>query len=451
MASTPIPENLSAVGATGLTQYAGRIYEELLPELRGPRWRRTLRDMLDTDPVIGAVAFAMEMLVRQVAWDVTDAGDDPAQVAAGALIRTALQDMRDTWQVTLAEILSFISWGWADLEITYKRRLGPSRNLARRPSSQYTDGLIGWAAWSIRGQETLLYWDFDDSGDATGFVQLPPPDFRQRQLTFEIDGITKVLHFQTTSRKGNPEGRSIYRGAYRPWYFKRNIEHIEGIGIERDLAGLPVAWVPPEWLDPEAPQAIQATLAAIQKIVINIRRDEQEGVVFPLSYDEQGNKQFDLTLLSSGGARQFDTDRVIQRYNAQIAMVALADFILLGHEKVGSFALASSKTNLFGIALGAFLDHICQVVNTKAIPSLLRLNGMAMEDAPTLTHGDVETIDLEALGIYLQALNAAGADVFGNDTTGAVRAYLYQQGGLPLPPAPETPPDAGGDNADADA
>jgi hypothetical protein len=33
---------------------------------------------------------------------------------------------------------------------------------------------------------------------------------------------------------------------------KTRIENIEGIGIERDLAGLPVAWVPPDYMAPEA-------------------------------------------------------------------------------------------------------------------------------------------------------------------------------------------------------
>ncbi|WP_155274431.1 hypothetical protein [Piscirickettsia salmonis] len=44
--------------------------------------------------------------------------------------------------------------------------------------------------------------------------------------------------FRTTSRKGNPEGRSILRNAYQPWYYKKNLESIESIGIERNLVGL---------------------------------------------------------------------------------------------------------------------------------------------------------------------------------------------------------------------
>ena len=60
--------------------------------------------------------------------------------------------------------------------------------------------------------------------------------------------MSKALLFRTKSRKNNPEGRSILRNAYRSWYFKRRIQEIEGIGIERDLAGLPVMHGP-EGLD----------------------------------------------------------------------------------------------------------------------------------------------------------------------------------------------------------
>jgi hypothetical protein len=35
----------------------------------------------------------------------------------------------------------------------------------------------------------------------------------------------------------------------------------------------------------------------------------------------------------------------------------LAEFVLMGHENVGSFALSSDKTALLAVALGEFVDH----------------------------------------------------------------------------------------------
>ena len=73
--------------------------------------------------------------------------------------------------------------------------------------------------------------------------------------------------------------------------------------------------MPPEFLSSTATAEQASVLATIQNIVTSIKRNEQEGIVMPSLYDDQGHKVFDLVLLSSGGSRQFDTDKIIQRYD----------------------------------------------------------------------------------------------------------------------------------------
>lgn len=182
------------------------------------------------------------------------------------------------------------------------------------------------------------------------------------------------------------------------------------IGIERDLAGLPMAFVPPEVLSDDATDKQVAIRNRVETIVRNVRRDEQEGIVFPQSWNAEGEKNYDFQLLSSGGDRQFDTNAIIQRYDERIAMSALADFLLIGHEQVGSFALASSKTNLFSVALGAWLDIIQNKLNSKAVPTLFRLNGQTRGPYPKFRHGDVETPSLEEVGKYFNNLAKANFD-----------------------------------------
>lgn len=424
--------DLIELGRTGLNRQGGVVYEEWLRELQGERWRRVIKEMTDQDPVIGAILYAIEMLVRQVSWRVEAASDAAEDQAAGDFVRECLGDMSYSWTDTLAEILTMLPWGWANLETVYKIRGGDSRDGRRK--SKYSDGRLAWRKWSIRAQETLSEWQFDEEGGITGMWQIAPPDY---DLVFIP--IEKSLLFRTTTRKGNPEGRSILRNAYEPWYYSRNLRRIEAIGVERDLAGLPVAHVPPELLSSNATADQVAILAAITQIVTNIRRDEQEGVVWPLQYDDKGNPLYKLELLSSGGQRQFDTDKIIQRYDGRMAMSVLADFILIGHESVGSFALTRSKTNLFTVALGAFLDIIAGitadgqptgVVNTYAIPRLLRLNGMipAGRGMPMLVHDDVEPVDLAALGEYISKLAGAG---FVLPSIEGLQEHLLQQAYLP--------------------
>ena len=72
----------------------------------------------------------------------------------------------------------------------------------------------------------------------------------------------------------------------------------------------------------------------------------------------------------------------------------LADMVLLGQDKVGSYALAGAKKVLFAAALESFLDSIAAVFNTYCIPRLFRLNGgLGVSDYPKLTHGPVEEIE----------------------------------------------------------
>lgn len=228
--------NNKEIGRIGQRRYGGNIYEEFLYELRGKRGIEIYREMSENDDIIGAILFSIEMLVRQCNWNVQPGGDTAKDKEAAEFVESCMNDMQDTWIDTISEILSFLTYGWSFHEIVYKRRMGNTKDT--RTKSKFNDGLIGWKKLPIRAQETLYQWEYDNEDNLLGMTQMPPPDFG----TFTIP-MEKALLFRTKSRKNNPEGRSILRNAYRSWYFKRRIQEIEGIGIERDLAGLPVLYL----------------------------------------------------------------------------------------------------------------------------------------------------------------------------------------------------------------
>lgn len=394
------------LGRSGLKIWAGTIDDEYLPDLRGARGRRVYREMADSDPIIGACLGTIAQYIQHVPVMVTARDESPEADDLREFIKTCLSEMAMTWAATLTEILSMLVYGWSLLEIVYSRR---------------ADGRYGWDMWSSRAQESLDSWQFDTSGRLAAFVQRPAPDFQQHVIPAE-----RFLLFRPSTSRGNPEGRSLLRSAYVPWYYQKRIREIEGIGIERDLAGLPVMYLPPEVL------ADSTRAEPYKDIVCNVRRDEQEGVLLPAAYDAHGNKLYELTLLSTSGSRQFDTDRVLQRYQREIATSLLCDFVLLGHERVGSFALASSKTDVFALAVAAWLTSILSVINHDAIPRILALNGLDTDLAPQLTHGDVETSDLGELGQYIQALAGSGMPLFPN---AELEAHLLRVAQLPVPAA----------------
>lgn len=404
------------IGRIGQNRYGGMIFEEFLPELRGRRGVEVYREMENNDDVVGAILFAMEMLVRQVDWTVDPAGDSAKDKEAAEFVQSCMNDMQMTWIDTISEILSFLTYGWSYHEIVYKRRMGNTRD--PRTRSKYTDGLIGWMKLPLRAQETLYQWEYDENDNLLGMTQMPPPTFG----TYTIP-INKALHFRTRSRKDNPEGRSILRNAYRPWFFKRRIQEIEGIGIERDLAGLPVIYAPPNldiW-DENNPDTANIRIG-LETMVRNIRRDSMEGVVLPDGYK--------LELLSSGGTRQFDTNAIINRYDTRIAMTVLADFIFLGHEKSGSWSLSSNKTDMFALACGAFLDIICETFNSQGIPALIDMNGQHFEgitDYPKMNHGDIEDVDIQQFAAYIKDMAGIGLLI----PDDGLEDYIRQVGHLP--------------------
>lgn len=404
------------IGRVGQRRYGGIFYEEFLSELRGRKGAEVFTEMSNNDETIGAILFAIEMLVRQASWSVEPGGSTAKDREAAEFVKSCMDDMQQTWIDTISEILSFLTYGWSFHEIVYKRRMGRTKD--NRTSSKYDDGLIGWMKLPIRSQETLYQWEYDDQDNLIGMTQMPPPDFGL--ITIPMN---KAMLFRTRSRKDNPEGRSILRTAYRSWYFKRRIQEIEGIGIERDLAGLPVITTPEGmdiWdKDDEDMNAIRAELEAMVK---NIRRDSTEGLVLPFGYT------FELT--STGGSRQFDTNSIIARYDTKISQTVLADFIQLGHESVGSFALSSDKTNLFSMAICAFLDIICQTFNSQGIPALIDINGdhfAGVTDYPRLTHGDIEDVDLATVATFIKDMTSIGVII----PDESLEDYVRQLGKLP--------------------
>ena len=113
-------------------------------------------------------------------------------------------------------------------------------------------------------------------------------------------------------------------------------------------------------------------------------------------------------LLSTGGSRQLDVDKIITRYESRIATSLLASFMLLGQNQHGSFALASSQTDIFATALGALLDNITETFNRFAVNRLMELNAYPREVWPRLTHGDIETPSLQEVADFVSKLTMAG-------------------------------------------
>ena len=382
------------LGVTGLNRNVGYVTEEFLPALRGTKATQIYREMLANSPLIGAGTATVEMLLKNVAWEVVAPDDSEQARRAEEVLRESMDSMETTWSDFIAEALSFIWYGWVFFETTYTR--------TRR-------GVV-WKDLSIRAQDTLIRWIFDDHGRAVGLVQSAAPRWE-----FKTIPLSRGLHITNRSRKRNPEGVSALRNAYEPWYYAKRMMQIEAIGVERDLAGLPVMWVPADLLrETSKSETKRKQVEQFTKMVRSVRRDANEGLIMPLEYDsDTKQKRYDLQLLSSGGGRQFDTNRTIERYEQRMMQAMLTDFIMLGAlSATGSYAMHLDKTGMLRTALNGHANQIAEALNRQAVPRLMLLNAIPKQFWPKIKPSDVDAPDLGQLAGFMNAMAAMGMQFF---------------------------------------
>lgn len=338
-----------------------------------------------------------EELLLHVDRHVDSAGGDGVDAVAQNLVSTGFDDMDQSFRDMISEAITFAQFGWSVMQPVYKYRRGDSTLPELR--SKHNDGLAGWRNIQIRGQDSLLRWDFGNHGEIEGMWQRPPPSFKDTFLP-----MSRNLLFRTKAIKNNPEGRSWLRNGYRSWWFIKRLQEIEAIGIERNIAGYPDYQIPLEhFSDP-------TKLRDARQFVERIRADQYSGIVRPTETTPEGDSTgFKFSLVSSGGRQPGAFDGVIKRYESRLMISLLMEFMLLGLDKVGSFALSGDKTDLFAVALSSVLRRVEEVFNNVEIPRLMRYNGFPQAAAPRLRFGDFER---ESIVEYAQAVTQmVGAQV----------------------------------------
>jgi hypothetical protein len=194
-----------------------------------------------------------------------------------------------------------------------------------------------------------------------------------------------------------------------------NLQAIEAIAVERELAGIPVARIPAEYLSNDASPAQAGFVNNLQQILRDVKFNEQGYIVLPSDTypDKDGAptniRLVDIELMSSNGSRNIDIDPIVRRYQTDIARSVLSEFLLLGNSG-GSYALSKSKTDLFLRALESYIQAIVDVLNKQLVERLWELNGLDYKLMPKIVAGDVAEYELRELGAYLRNLNGAGFD-----------------------------------------
>lgn len=421
------------LGSTGLKQHSGFVDEEFLVRLRGRNAIKIYTEMVNNSPILAAAIGIIKMMIRQVEWRVEPADESDEAKAEAEDTEGALEDMSHTFEDFLSEVLSMLWAGFAPFEVIYKLRKGPETGDSTT-RSKFNDGKWGWRKLEIRAQDTVDRWVFDHEGGLLGMVQLAMYGTGVYKGPVFIP-ITKMLLFRTEIFKGNPEGKSLLRPAVIPYWYVKRIQEFEAIGIERNLAGMPIMEVPKELLLEDASPEDRATRTFLERFVTQIRMDERWGGLVPSSSEADGGcSGYKFSLMQSSGRKLVDTDVIIKRHRAEMLMLFLEQFLVMGTgEAGGNRALTNDMTRLFGTALTTTMDSIASVINHYLIPRRQRLNGVPPALDPYIVHGDVEGPKLAEVAAYIQALSSSGM-VGPND---ALERRLLEIGNLPQPPEDE--------------
>ncbi len=402
----------STLGVAGDNTNNGQIRaDEFLPELRGRKAIRKYREMRDNDSTVGAVMYAVEQILRDVDLHVKPANESDAAKVEKEFVESVLDDMEHTLDDHISEALGYLSYGFGWFEVIYKRRVGPNERSDKK-HSKYTDGRIGVRKIAARAPWTINKFDVDQkTGDVLGIEQSVGLMASKNYIP-----LNKSLYYRTTSINGDPSGRSILRNAYTSYEYLNNLQSIEAIAVERELAGIPVARIPAEYLSGDASSAQSGFVNNLQQILRDVKFNEQGYIILPSDTypDKDGapssTRLVDIELMASNGKRNIDINPIVSRYQHDIARSVLSEFLLLGSSG-GSYALSKSKTDLFLRALESYIQAIVDVLNKQLVERLWQLNGLNYDLMPTITAGDVAPHDLREVAAFLRNLNGANIDV----------------------------------------
>lgn len=402
--AVPLADYRAEFGSTGLNIFGGRVNQEFLTELQGLKGYRIYEEMRKNDPVIGGLLFATEMAIRRVHWFAKGSDDEST-----TFLEECKDDMSMTWNDFISEVLTMLPFGWAWFEQVYKERRG--RNALDRtmqtpifgltsnltedpPRSKYNDGRIGWRKFAYRPPDTLERWEMDKSGGILGMWQR---DIYVMRAPVFLP-LEKSILFRTRMERNNPEGSSVLRNSYRPWFFKKELEKFEAIALERTGAGIPVIKLPLGYTSKD--------LSTAKQVVRRIRVDEQMGITLPPGWE--------LELMRTNGRAETQTyEMAIDRYSNHILMSLLLTFIALGTRSVGAFALVKAQQDFFKLALVGWVTNIADTINMYAVRTLFELNsGTFSQDIvnnpPQLQTTDIGEYDLDSIGQFIERAGKAG-------------------------------------------
>ena len=413
---------LGEAGYLGLKMFNGVSADELKRELNFPNNIKIYKEMSYHSAVNSSLTL-FENIVGKATWTFKPPVNATAEEKKQCkIVQSMMDDMDHTWAEFIRDILSMNVYGFSVHEKVYRRRL-------KSNGSMFNDGYIGWKKLPIRSQETVQKFIFSDDGnDITGVKQVltgvsdPYNRYEKRAMNEIVMTRAKFMLFRAGRHRGDPYGKSPLRDAYLAWRFLTALEDLEAVGVAKDLNGLPVLMLPPQYLSEDATPEQKAIKDYYVNAMRNLQMNQQSALILPNAFDPDSKKPlFSLELLSVDGKKAFDISKIKEYYRNLIYTSLFSDILQMGQSATGSFALGSIKNSLSGAAAEGMIKIICEVVNQELIKQTYELNGWDVSRRGTLDYDNLEDADLETLSKFWQRVASVGLVEKDREVLNAVR------------------------------
>ena len=391
--------------------FRSRILEESQVAFRYPNFIKTVNEMRN-NPTVGAAMNVYRMMISRVKWNVEPpVGATPQEIERTKIVGTMMSDMEHSWPAFIESVIPYLEYGFAVNELVLRRR-------TKANGSKFADGLVGLKKLAPRSQDTIVGWSFSEDGaDLLGIEQTLQglENGWKFQNKTNIDGKIfinrdKFLLFSASSTRGNPEGQSLYKNIYLAYKQLSLLQDQELVGIAKDIQGILKIGIPPQYLDPNGSTEQKAAVAGFQSIIDNYNAGTQRGILVPLLYDSETKQpMFTYDLMESKGAAKYDVEGIIKRLQGDILSALSVDVLKLGADGTGSFSLAESKSSILSIAIDYRLREIAEVLNSHLMKTIYEQNGWNAENLPKFVYEQVEDVDIESMGKFIQQSFSVGA------------------------------------------
>lgn len=428
---TPDRFKLSEGGYVGLNIFNGVSNEEMKKELNFPNNLKTYKNM-SYHGTVNAPLTLYTNIISKADWVVKPPKEATEEEKKQTeFIRECLTDMDQPFEELIKDILSMNIYGFSVHEKVYRKRYTSN-------GSKYNDGLIAWKKLPIRSQESIKKFLFSDDGNEVTGVQQnvsnlsdPYGRFSTRDKLEVNLPKSKFMLFRTGNHRGDPYGKSMLRDAYLAWRYLTVLEEIESNGVAKDMAGLPILSMPPQYLSKDSTPDQVAIRQYYERSMANLQMNQQSAMILPNAYDPDTRQPlFKLELLSMDGKKGFDTTKVKEYYKNLILTSLFADILIMGQSATGSFALGQIKNSLSGAMAESMIREIKSVFNNDLIRQTYELNGWNPARACTLDFENLESADLESFSKAVQRFSSTSVLEVDREVLNRVRESI---GVDPLP------------------